>query len=78
MPGDLLYPVRPVPRRLGRRVPGGRGASRGARAAAPEGLFSLPGGQVEPGETLAEAALRELMEEVGVEARLIGLSPLSK
>ena len=38
-----------------------------------EGLFSLPGGMVETGETLGEAALRELREEVGVEARLIGL-----
>jgi 8-oxo-dGTP diphosphatase len=35
-------------------------------------LYSLPGGLVEPGETLAEAALRELKEEVGVEAELIG------
>lgn len=38
-----------------------------------EGLFSLPGGLVETGETMAEAALRELREEVGVEAELIGL-----
>jgi ADP-ribose pyrophosphatase YjhB (NUDIX family) len=37
-----------------------------------EGLYSLPGGRVEPGETLGEAALRELREEVGVEAKLIG------
>jgi 8-oxo-dGTP diphosphatase len=37
-----------------------------------EGLFSLPGGLVEPGETLGEAALRELREEVGVEAQLLG------
>ena len=37
------------------------------------GLFSLPGGHVEAGETLGEAALRELQEEVGVKAKLIGL-----
>ena len=36
------------------------------------GRYSLPGGLVEPGETLAEASLRELREEVGVEAEMIG------
>src|SRR4051812_20847948 len=36
------------------------------------GLYSLPGGLVEAGETLAEAALREVREEVGVEAEMIG------
>ncbi len=35
----------------------------------------LPKGHLEPGETLAEAALREVKEEVGVEARI--LQPLS-
>jgi len=38
------------------------------------GAFSLPGGLVELGETLAEAALRELREEVAVEARIIGFN----
>jgi 8-oxo-dGTP diphosphatase len=36
------------------------------------GLFTFPGGKVEMGEKLAEAALRELQEEVGVEARMVG------
>ncbi len=39
-----------------------------------EGAFSLPGGHVEAGETLQEAALRELYEEVGVTARIIGFN----
>ncbi|HTV32851.1 MAG TPA: NUDIX hydrolase [Methylocella sp.] len=38
------------------------------------GAFSLPGGLVEVGETLAAAALRELREEVAVEARITGFN----
>lgn len=37
------------------------------------GDWSIPGGRIEFGERTEAAALRELKEETGVEARLIGL-----
>ena len=37
------------------------------------GLWSLPGGRIEPGETARAAAEREVWEETGLSAALVGL-----
>ncbi len=73
-PEDRLYPPRPILAvsvavfRQGRVLVGRRARPPMA------GRFSLPGGVVEIGETLTEAALRELSEEVGVEAEIVGFN----
>ena len=47
-----------------------------ARRAKPPyaGAFSLPGGLVEAGETLAAAALREVQEELQINARIVAFN----
>ena len=69
-----LYPARPILAASVAVFRDGR-VLLAARANPPgEALFSLPGGVVEAGETLEQAALRELREEVQVEARIIGFN----
>jgi 8-oxo-dGTP diphosphatase len=38
-----------------------------------EGMYALPGGHIDYGETVEHAALRELSEECGAKGRLIGI-----
>jgi 8-oxo-dGTP diphosphatase len=71
---DRLFPARPILAVSAAVFREGR-ALIVRRARAPLlGHFSLPGGGVEVGETLAVALARELMEEVGVVARILGFN----
>jgi 8-oxo-dGTP diphosphatase len=71
---DRLFPARPILAVSAAVFRDGR-VLIVRRARAPMiGHFSLPGGVVEIGETLAQAVARELMEEVGVSARIIGFN----
>ena len=73
-PEDRLYPARPILAVSVAVFREGR-VLIGRRARPPmAGRFSLPGGAVEVGETLVEAAARELYEEVGVECAIIGFN----
>src|ERR1700722_18353528 len=68
---NALVPTRPILAVLGRDVSKVQALiARQARAPL-LGHFSLPGGDVEAGETLSAAPARELREEVSVEAEII-------
>ena len=69
---ERLFPTRPFLAASVAVLRGDRVLVAACGRGAMSGRYSLPGGLVEPGETLAEAALRELREEVGVEAEIIG------
>ncbi len=72
-PSDRSFPTRPL---LGASVAvwDGDRVLLARRAKEPAmGLWSVPGGLVELGETVADAALRELMEETGVTAAITGI-----
>jgi 8-oxo-dGTP diphosphatase len=71
---DRLFPARPILAVSAAVFREGR-ALIIRRARAPLiGHFSLPGGGVEIGETMAAALARELMEEVGIEAEIIAFN----
>jgi ADP-ribose pyrophosphatase YjhB (NUDIX family) len=71
---DKLFPIRPILAVSAAVFRQGR-ALIIRRAQAPLlGHFSLPGGRVEVGETLAAALARELMEEVGIVAEIVGFN----
>ena len=68
---DRLYPARPIIAASIAVFRDGKVLLAARKETAANPVYSFPGGLVETGETLREAALRELMEEVGVEARII-------
>ena len=63
---DRRYPVHPIPG-VGAIVVSKQGILLARRDKAPgTGLWSIPGGAVEPGETQKDAITREIFEETGI------------
>ncbi|TFH86076.1 NUDIX domain-containing protein [Billgrantia azerbaijanica] len=68
MADTLSSPVRPVASVSAAVMRHGRILMVRRRNPPNAGCLALPGGKIEPGESLQEAAVRELREETGVEA----------
>jgi ADP-ribose pyrophosphatase len=70
---DRKYPQYPIPG-VGVIVVGRNGVLLARRDKPPgKGLWSIPGGAVEVGETQKESAFREVLEETGIECEVFNL-----
>jgi len=75
MSNDRDYPARPILAASAAVFRDDGSVLLGARRLPPfDKVFSLPGGLVETGETLQQAALREVEEETGVRAEILGFN----
>jgi len=71
--GERRYPKYPIPG-VGAIVVGSKGILLARRDKSPgEGLWSIPGGGVEIGETQKESVFREVLEETGIECEVLNL-----
>jgi 8-oxo-dGTP diphosphatase len=68
---DRSYPLHPIPG-VGAIVVGRKGVLLARRDKPPgTGLWSIPGGAIELGETQSESVVREVLEETGVRCEVI-------
>jgi len=71
--GERRYPRHPIPG-VGAIVVGSKGILLARRDKSPgEGLWSIPGGGVEIGETQKESVFREVLEETSIECEVLDL-----
>ncbi len=73
-PGSRAYPIRPFLAVSVAVFRAGRVLIAERMKPPLTGVFTLPGGMVESGERLEAAALRELQEEAGIEAEILGFT----